>query len=419
MNVIQIFDRIPLHGRVKIQGSKNASLPIMAAALLTYERSSLRNCPRITDVYDMAELLRTIGCEVKWMECGLEIQPPQTKMCCLLNENGKVRGMRSSICLLGALLGRCGAVYMEYPGGCVIGERPIDLHRQALEKMGVQFRDWDRGFLAYADCLHGADINLPIPSVGATENVIMAAVAAEGRTVINGAAKEPEIVSLCTYLKQCGAQIEGEGSDRISIEGGRKLYGTEYNIPADRIVAGTYLFTCIGAGGDIFLENAPADDMAAVLETAALMGAELEQTAEGIYVLAPVKPKSIELIKTGYYPEFPTDLQSVALAVECMGDGETEVSETVFEDRFKIVPELKKMGAEIEIVSPDRVRIQGVDHLHGADVTARELRGGAALVTAGCMATGKTSVCGTQYIARGYENICRDLQELGARILSE
>lgn len=419
MNSIQIYGRTPLRGRVKIQGSKNAALPVMAATLLTAERTVLRGCPRISDVYDMAELLRLIGCEVRWMEHGPEILPPERKACSLLGENGKIRGMRSSVCLLGALVGRCGAVYMEYPGGCVIGTRPIDLHISALQKMGVRFTQEKKGFLACAENLHGAEICFSKSSVGATENVILAAVAAEGDTVIEGAAKEPEVKSLCEYLKKCGAAIEGEGTDCIKISGGRKLYGCDYRIPADRIVAGTYLFACIGTGGEVFLEKAPAEELQAPLETARLMGAETEISEEGIYVLGPDRPRAVEKIRTGCYPDFPTDLQSVALVAACAGRGETVIEETIFEDRYKIVPELRKMGAGIEIQSAHTVKVNGVYRLHGGEVRADELRGGAALVVAGAMATGKTVVRGTQYVARGYENICRDLKELGARISSE
>ena len=415
MDSIRVQGGVALQGKVRIQGSKNASLPVLAATLLVEERAFIKNCPRIADVHSMVSLLKCLGCCVRWQETGIVVDSScvrKREMC-----QKAVTGMRSSLCLLGALIGRFGEVIMEYPGGCVIGQRPIDLHMAALGQMGVKFTQKNGLLMASAERLCGACIRLPFPSVGATENIILAGVAAEGVTVLEGAALEPEIGALCRYLCCCGACIEGVGSGRLVIHGGRRLRGTTFRVPADRIVAGTYLLGCIGTGGSAFLEQAPEEDMAAVLETARQMGGYVCTCREGIYVQAPRRPKPVRLV-TATYPGFPTDLQSVVLAAETRGDGTTYIEEKIFENRFRIVEELTKMGACIDKVDSGRVAVHGVERLHGAKVTARELRGGAALVTAGVMAEGESFVEGCSFIYRGYENIGRDFRELGARVTS-
>lgn len=414
MDSIRIQGGVKLQGKVRIQGSKNACLPVLAATLLTGETSLIRNCPKIADVYAMVSLLRELGCSVTWQGNALAVDADSVRG----EEIGSeaVTGMRSSLCLLGALIGRCGQVVMEHPGGCVIGSRPIDLHLAALQQMGVTFQEKEGKLLANADRLCGASIHLPFPSVGATENVLLAAVLAQGDTCLTGAALEPEITALCRYLKQCGAEIDGEGTSRLVVRGGRRLYGTEFVIPADRIVAGTYLFACIGTGGNVFLEQAPWEEMAAVLELARSMGAGLCTAEDGVYVQAPDRPATPGRIFTAPHPGFPTDLQSVVLAVAAVSQGETLIRETIFENRFRVAEELRKMGACVEERGADSVLVRGVEELRGGPVEAKELRGGAALVAAGLMARGETTVTGCRYINRGYENICRDLRELGARI---
>ena len=415
MDSIRIQGGMALQGKVRVQGSKNASLPILAATLLVREESLIRNCPRIADVYSMVSLLKRLGCGVHWQETGIAVDSSQVCRCQMPRE--AVRGMRSSLCLLGALIGRCSEVVMEHPGGCVIGERPIDMHLSALEQMGVEFVEEEGSIRAFSDRLHGAVISLPFPSVGATENIVLAGVMAEGDTVLEGAAREPEVSALCAFLQQCGAWIEGVGSGRLVIHGSRRLYGTDFTVPADRIVAGTYLLSCIGTGGSVLLEQAPEEEMQSVLEAAAQMGARVCTSKEGIYVQAPGRPAAIELV-TAPYPGFPTDLQSVVLAVETKGRGVSRIRETIFENRFRIVEELRKMGASVELCSPREASVKGVETLRGADLVARELRGGAALVAAGLMAEGETFVEGCAYIYRGYENIGRDFRELGARVAS-
>jgi len=416
MDSIRIQGGIALQGKVRVQGSKNASLPVLAATLLAGESSFIRNCPRIADVYAMVSLLQSLGCGVTWQERGVFVDSSKMKRGEMKSE--AVTGMRSSLCLLGALLGKCGEVVMKHPGGCVIGERPIDLHLAALGSMGVEFTEEGELLHAVARELHGARIRLPRQSVGATENVILAGVMAEGDTILTGASREPEIIALCRYLQQCGAGIEGEGTDRIVIHGGRTLYGTEFCVPADRIVAGTYLLGCVGIGGSIFLEDAPGEQMEEVLRVAERMGGKICVSGEGIYIQAPESLVSAGMISTAVYPGFPTDLQSVALAISTVGDGETVIEETIFENRFRIAEELEKLGASIELTSEKKALVRPVERLVGTRVTARELRGGAALVVAGLMAQGETVVEGCSYIYRGYENICRDFRELGARIIS-
>lgn len=415
MDSIRIQGGIALQGKVRIQGSKNASLPVLAATLLVGERSFIRNCPRIADVHSMVSLLKSLGCSVCWQEAGIAVDSSRVRSGELPEE--AVTGMRSSLCLLGALIGRCSQVVMGHPGGCVIGERPIDLHLYALRQMGVEFSEEAGRLCAEASGLHGASIRLPFPSVGATENIILAGVMAEGDTVLEGAALEPEILTLCRFLCSCGACIEGAGSSRLVIRGGRRLYGTDFTVPSDRIVAGTYLFGCIGAGGCVLLERAPAEEMRAVMDLATQMGGRVYTSPEGIYVQAPVRPDPVR-VATRPYPGFPTDLQSVVLAAETLGRGCSYIEEGIFENRFRVLEDLCRMGAQVRQRDSRNVVVRGVEALHGACVEARELRGGAALVVAGLMAQGETLVRGCTYIYRGYENIGRDFRELGARVTS-
>lgn len=416
MDSIHIQGGVALQGKVRIQGSKNAALPILAGTLLTNETSYIRNCPRIADVYKMVSLLKSLGCYVSWETGGIRIKADN--VCGGAMPAEAITGMRSSLCLLGALLGRCGEVVMEHPGGCVIGERPIDLHIAALEQMGVIFEETAGRMTAYTKRLHGAEISLPFASVGATENIILAAVTAEGDTHIHGAAREPEVVALCNYLECCGAGMDGVGTSELTIHGGRLLYGADYRVPADRIVAGTYLFGCVGAGGNVLLEQAPWQEMGATIQVAEQMGAQCTIAREGVYVQAPERPKPVLFLQTDIYPGFPTDLQSMVLAVQTVSEGSSIIKETIFENRFRVAEQLIQMGADIKVMDTDRVSVCGVDGLRGTAVEAKELRGGAALVLAGLMAEGETIITGCQYIYRGYENICRDLRELGARISS-
>lgn len=417
MDSISVYGGVTLQGRVKIQGSKNAVLPVLAATLLTQGESIIYNCPRISDVYSMQQLLKCLGCTVRVRSDCVVVDTSCVECGCLPVE--AVKGMRSSLCLLSTLLVRTGKIQMQYPGGCIIGERPIDLHLRALENMGAMF--WEESGMIHG-CVpggfHGAQICFSKVSVGATENVILAAVLAEGTTYIDGAAKEPEVVALCEYLSLCGAQIEGAGSGRIVIHGVKSLHGTIYRVPADRIVAGTYVFAVLGTGGCAFLEEAPCEQMQAVLRVANKMGAICQVCREGLYIQAPEALQTLKCLKTEVYPGFPTDLQSIVLAIMTRMQGTGQIIEQIFENRFLVVKELQKLGADITIIDEKHVLVSGVPQLIGTAIEARELRGGAALIIAGLCAEGKTTISGCQYIMRGYENICRDLRELGARVIS-
>lgn len=430
MTAFHIYGGLPLQGKVKIQGSKNAALPILAATLLVGGQCLIRNCPQIIDVQHMISILTSSGCAVWRVREGCLIDATQAGPANMSGE--AITGMRSSLCLLGAMLGRFGTVTMEHPGGCVIGDRPIDLHLRALEQMGVEFEEKDGKLTGRAGDLHGAVIRLDFPSVGATENILLAAVLAKGDTEIVGAAKEPEITALCDFLSACGARIEGAGSSRVFVRGGAKLHGAEFRIPADRIVAGTYLFACVGCGGSVFLEEAPTEQMESVIRIAESMGAHCQISEangigtggnryapeSGLYVQGPERPKAVGRLRTAVYPGFPTDLQSMALAVLARADGDSVVEETIFENRFRVIEPLSKMGARLERGDANTVLVHGVPKLRGTEVKAEELRGGAALVLAGLMARGETVITGCAYIERGYENIGEDLKDLGVRIVS-
>lgn len=416
MDSIQVQGGIALQGKTKIQGSKNGALPILAASLLLPEPVTLKNCPKISDVYDMICILESLGCLVRWEKEGLRIDPGKATDAGLPRE--AVAGMRSSILLLGALLGRFGRARLDYPGGCVIGKRPIDLHIEALQAMGVDFDRESDQLSAHTSCLRGTELRLRFPSVGATENILLCAAAARGTTRIIGAAREPEVQALCEFLNTCGCDIRGMGSSILTIEGGRPLRGGEFTVPGDRIVAGTYLLAGFACGGNIFLEGAPVHHMEAVLDTAERMGAVLTVSENGIYAQCPRGGGRLPHLHTDVYPGFPTDLQSVLLAVRCSAMGSTLIRENIFEDRFRVVQPLRQMGGILQIEGSNTVRVTGVEHLHGCCVQGEELRGGAALVVAGLGARGVTVIRGKRYIDRGYENICRDMLELGARIAS-
>lgn len=402
-----------LFGETRIQGSKNAVLPVMAAALLIRDTCVIENCPRISDVSHMQKLLTRIGCKISRTGKDLIIDAKSVAEDKMAGES--VTGMRSSIMLLGAMLGRFGQVTMEYPGGCVIGKRPIDMHLQALSQMGVVITKEEGLFHAKTTELQGAVIRLPFASVGATENVILAAVAAKGVTVLQNAAREPEIVTLCEFLKKAGAIIEGIGGTTLLIQGGIPLHGISFRIPADRIVAGTYLLSVLGCGGHVFLEDAPVAQMKGMMKVAAMMGAEMTEVREGLSVLAEPVRVPIPYIKTEVFPGFPTDLQSPLMAVLSMAEGISVIEETIFEDRFRMVQELVKMGADIK-VEGKYATITGTKKLKGCEVFATELRGGAGLILAGCMAEGETIVRNRHFVERGYEDICRDYQNLGVNI---
>ncbi len=403
-------------GEVTIQGSKNGALPLLTATVLIKGKTVLHNCPKITDIDAMIGLLRTIGCKIEMDKNTITVDA--THICDTHCPQKEVQAMRSSIMLLGPLLGRCKSVYMDRPGGCVIGERPTDLHEKALSCMNVRFESQEQYIVASTDNLTGAHICLPFPSVGATENVIMAATLANGVTKLENAAKEPEITLLCQFLKKAGAKIRGIGTEVLVIQGVKSLREVHMTIMPDRIVAGTYLLATAATRGQIVVKNAPTDQLVSLIKLLHQMGATVFTDNDLIYLDAERVCESIPYIKTDVYPGFPTDLQSMLLPVLAMADGESLVEETIFEDRFKVVPELRKMGA---ILSEDgrKIKVTGPAVLFGGDVYARELRGGAALIIAALCAVGNSRIYGCEYIKRGYEDIVRDLRALGGDICLE
>jgi len=323
--------------------------------------------------------------------------------------------MRSSIILLGPLLSRCKEVLLDYPGGCVIGERPVDMHLFLLRQLGVEFLLEHDRIKGWTKELTGTILRLTFPSVGATENGILASVLAKGTTTIYNCAKEPEIQQLCLFLNCAGAQIEGIGTECLVIRGVEKLHPVSYEVCADRIVAGTYLFSVAAIGGNIFLRNAPIQDMKSTLSIAERMGCCIRTDKTGIEVCQSKRPRAVPNVKTAVYPGFPTDLQSALMAALTVSDGECIIEENIFSDRFHIVKELVRMGADIQIDGKYAL-IKGKDTLHGASVLAEDLRGGAALVLAAICADGNSLIGNIHFIERGYEDICRDYMLLGAHM---
>lgn len=413
MDSIHIYGGKPLLGQVSVQGSKNAALPILAASLLVDGVTKLENCPKITDIFYMIKLLESIGAKVTWEHSTVIIDATKVKDSRLPEEY--VVLMRSSVMLMGSLLARLSYASMSYPGGCVIGKRPVDIHLSAMEQMGCFIERKEDGFVASCEQLIGARIVLPFPSVGVTENVVLAAALAKGVTVIENAACEPEVAALCEFIVQAGGKIEGIGTKTITILGSQKLHSCHFKIPSDRIVAGTYAMAAMATGGMIHMKKAPVSHMEAVISVILQLGGIVDIQDEDFIVIAPKKCKSIPYLETQVYPGFPTDLQSPLLAVLSLANGTSTIKETIFEDRFRIVSELQGMGADIRMENQLAI-ITGVLRLDGKHVVAEELRGGAALVIAALSAKGFTTISNKHFIDRGYENIERDLIELGGNI---
>lgn len=405
----------PLSGAIEIQGSKNAVLPMMAAALLAEGTTTFTNVPRIQDVFCMMGILQFIGCQCSLVGNTLTIDASVIEKAQIPEHY--VTAMRSSVMMLGALLARKKEALTRYPGGCLIGSRPIDLHIKALTCLGAEITEEQGWIRARTEGLVGGEIILPYPSVGATENALLASVLSLGTTRIEGAAKEPEIQELCLLLNQMGARIEGAGTSCLTINGVKRLSGVTRRVAGDRIVAGTYLAAVMAGGGKALLKGINPKHLLSVLETFSRSGAVFEAGEDEIEVVMEGCPRGFDIV-TGPYPEFPTDLQSPAMAVMAMARGDSRIEETVFESRFATAGELLKLGARIE-VDGRNARIFGAAGkfpLKGAVLIARDLRGGAAAVIGGMKAEGETKIMGCQYIRRGYEDICRDLKALGVPI---
>lgn len=416
MAVLRIEGRNRLYGEVKVQGSKNAILPMLAACILCKGFVQISNCPKISDVFSMLHLLESLGCTVKWEGDSVVIDTKEIQSTRILEQQARV--MRSSIILVGAMLGREGKVEISYPGGCSIGARPINLHLDAFRKMGVEVKESEENILCQCSKLHGEEIELDFPSVGATENIILAAVLAKGITTIHNAAKEPEIMELCRFLRKMGACIVGDGTDEIIIKGVTELHGVDYQVMCDRIVLGTYIAAIAGAGGEADIHVNCLSQIEEVWKVYEQMGVIVNPTEKGITVKSSGELKKIDLIRTRPYPGFPTDMQSQTMAVLTKAKGTSIIIENLFEGRYKTAGELCKMGADIQVDGRAAI-IHGVNALTGANVEAQDLRGGAALLIAGFMAEGTTTISGVHYMERGYEDIVSCYRSLHANITME
>lgn len=402
-----------LEGVIDISGSKNAALPVLCASVINGGINIINNCPDISDIRDMCSLLRNIGCGVTRKGNTVIVDSSTAD-----GENidyETVGKIRSSVTLMGVVAGRFGRFSACKPGGCTIGARPIDIHIEAMRALGAVVEEKADIIDVKAQKLSGCVINLPFPSVGATENAMMAAVFAEGTTAVVNCAREAEVVCLQNFLRSIGVNIYGAESGTIIVEGCKKFKNTEFEIIYDRIEAGTFLCGCAGCGGNIFLKNAPWREMLSTLKVLSAAGCGIYACDEGIWFSAEKSLKSVPLVRTGVYPYFPTDMQPQTAAMLTLAQGTSIIVETVFEKRMGYTRELKKFGAELS--ASDRVCvINGVKSLKGAVVNAGDLRAGAALINAALSADGTSVIYGSEYLERGYEGIEQKLKKAGADI---
>ncbi|UHA74122.1 UDP-N-acetylglucosamine 1-carboxyvinyltransferase [Paenibacillus sp. 481] len=403
----------PLSGTIRIQGAKNAALPILAASILADGVVQLDNVPQLLDIEVMLQILRRLGCNA--VQDGRTVTLDTTGTRSAHVPEDLMRQMRSSIFLMGPLLARFKEVHIYQPGGCAIGERKIDLHLRGLQALGAELEQCGGRVTCRAERLVGTDVHLDFPSVGATENIMMAAVLAEGTTVLTNAAREPEIVDLQNFLNQMGANIIGAGTDTITIEGVNQLIGKRYEIIPDRIVAGTLMIAAAATRGAVTLTNAHAGHLTSLIHILRRAGVQIATSDGIINVTCFGRPRAVERIVTSPYPAFPTDLQSQLMVMLSLCDGFSVMKETIFEGRFKHVEELARMGADIR-VDLSTAFIKGVTRLYGATVEATDLRAGAALVIAGLAAQGRTVIEQVHHIDRGYDQIEHIFSRLGARI---
>ncbi|MBQ1866722.1 MULTISPECIES: UDP-N-acetylglucosamine 1-carboxyvinyltransferase [Selenomonas] len=405
-----------LEGRVKISGAKNAVLPIIAATLLGQDAPSLLDeVPALEDVHTITEVLKKLGVKAEFDSSKHQLKVDSTVIGSCEAPYDLVRKMRASFLIMGPLLARCGQAKISLPGGCAIGTRPIDLHLKGFEALGAEI-NIGHGFIEAKapEGLKGAKIYLDFPSVGATENILMAASMAEGQTILENPAQEPEIVDLANYLNVMGAKIRGAGTNVIKIDGVPKLMGCDYTIIPDRIEAGTYMVAAAMTKGDVYIENAISEHLKPVIAKLKEAGVTIEEDVNGIRVACDKRTKAVD-IKTMPYPGFPTDMQAQFMALLTVSEGSGLVTETVFENRFMHVDELKRMGANIKIDGRTSV-VEGVETLMGCQVKATDLRAGAAMVLAGLVAEGETQVGYIHHIDRGYDNLVAKLVGLGADI---
>lgn len=420
METYRIDGGIPLRGEYRVKGAKNSALPIMAASVCNAGVYVLHGCPAIDDVFAMERILASLGAITKWEKSSLTIDSRNIS-CSTISEE-LMSEMRSSVFLLGSLLTRCGEAEICRPGGCRIGKRPIDIHIDGLTRLGFKTEVLDGRYRCEGRCL-GGEITLPYPSVGATENLMMAALGGKRDTVIHNCAKEPEILDLASFLTTCGFRVYGAGTHTIRIEGrgrGRSLrnaavHEAEYFIMEDRIEAATYAMAVLGTGGSAVLHNIRAELMRQVLCVLENMGARIRCFDDMLEISAPRRLKAAGTIVTEPYPGFPTDCQPQLMTLATAAEGSTTICEEIFESRFTHKKELLKMGANIEICGKNAI-IKGITALHGCEAEAFDLRGGAALVAAALMAEGESTVKNIEHISRGYEDFDKGIRSLGGRI---
>lgn len=415
MEKLVIHGGKPLQGTVRVSGAKNAVLPIIVASMLGTTQSTLTEIPKLADVHTVCDVIASLGVHIEHPERDTLVIDAH-ELTSTTAPYDLVRRMRASFLVMGPLLARKGRAQISLPGGCSIGARPIDLHLKAFEAMGAVINLENGDIEATApNGLKGAQIYLDFPSVGATENILMAASMADGKTVLENAAEEPEIVDLATYLNSMGANIRGAGTNVIRIEGVKELHGANHAVIPDRIEAGTFMVGAAMTQGNVFVENAISEHLKPLISKLKEVGAEVQEEIDGIRVIGhePLRPADI---KTLPYPGFPTDMQAQFMALTTICQGTSVVTETVFENRFMHVDEFKRMGAKIRIEGRSAI-VEGVSRLKGASVNATDLRAGAALVLAGLVAEGETEVGYLYHIDRGYDNLVLKLQRLGADIV--
>ena len=405
----------PLKGSITVSGAKNAVLPVIVATLLSSTPCRIIETPRLADVEIICQVLESLGAKVKWL--GQDLYVDASEICYWEASDEIVRKMRASVLVMGPLLARLGRAKISQPGGCAIGTRPIDLHLKGLEAMGVTIRKEHGYVLAETRCLKGARIYLDFPSVGATENLMMAGALAAGNTVIENAAEEPEIVDLANFINSMGGRVRGAGTKVIKIEGVPELTGSEHQVIPDRIEAGSYLIAAAMTGGELTLENVIADHLKPVIAKLEEAGCLIVEGDNSLWIKAGPRLEATD-IKTLPYPGFPTDMQAQYMTLMTKASGASVITETVFENRFMHAEELRRMGADIRINGRGAV-VQGPTPLQGAAVKATDLRAGAALVIAGLAAEGRTEISNVHFIDRGYDDLVGKLRRAGARISRE
>ena len=402
-----------LEGACFVQGSKNASLPILAASVICPASTQLLNVPQLRDVDAALRILRHLGCRAEQRDGEVSIDSRSLSGCNI--PHSLMEEMRSSVIFMGALVARCGEARLSLPGGCQLGKRPIDLHLSALRQMGAEIREDGGEIFCSAPRLNGAEIVLPFPSVGATENIMLAACAAKGETVIHGAAREPEIAALQDYLRAMGAEVRGAGTDTVVIGALRPEKHIACRIIPDRIVASTIACAAACTGGDVELRGIDPRQFSTVLRFLNQAGCDIISTDRSVRLRSERRLKAVGEISTAPYPGFPTDAQPVLMAALLKARGLTRITENIFENRYRQVPELCRLGADI-VTHGKIAEIWGVDSLHGTALTATDLRGGAAMIVAGLSAEGETLICDEGHISRGYERFDARLRALGADI---